>query len=431
MKAGNKKIFYSSLFILAVLVLTLPSALFAEKKLLYVNPFLIETGINQNDPIGDTIANHMVSVFASESSYDITTQDSHRAQVAKMEIKQTFGEEWAKQLMKKMNAHALVFGRVKKTGNNLLITAKILKRYGKSMRLHRIKTIKIRSRYPVEDKHTANDIKRASRALAVYLLDGDDDDIEDFLDDMYERVEDRLEAKEKKEIRGKINEEDRRFDKEIREYAMEKESEILRYNSLLRFGYGGFSWGVKLFNTDLGNYYPQGMGVFVDLILTPKNSASRIKGTSTRARHDFYVRVFYKQFVMSSSVEIKSLEAAGSDDIVSKGTINMYGADLGYRNKFLQFYFLMTSFEVYMSAAVRYQYYDESAANPLGGDDFRAVFHSIGGYVGLGLELAFFENIGLFGEYNIGFTPVGESWTNTEGHQVYFGITYRAEPFYY
>ena len=67
----------------------------------------------------------------------------------------------------------------------------------------------------------------------------------------------------------------------------------------------------------------------------------------------------------------------------------------------------------------------EMKDNKRGGDDREVYLFSIGIIGGAGIEVTIFSWMSIFAEYNIGYTPVGKSSRNIEGHQVYVGITWR------
>ena len=90
------------------------------------------------------------------------------------------------------------------------------------------------------------------------------------------------------------------------------------------------------------------------------------------------------------------------------------------------FYFIHELWQLYAIAAPRLlHYHSVMKDNRLGGPDRSVDLVSIGIIGGAGIEMTIVPMMGLFAEYNIGYTPVGKSHDNVEGHQVYVGLTWR------
>ena len=132
---------------------------------------------------------------------------------------------------------------------------------------------------------------------------------------------------------------------------------------------------------------------------------------------DCYSRLMTK-FFMATKDSIDESETA-----VSEHYLLISGIDPGIRLKTYSYLF-GKSFSFYISAAPRFVYCRTMYRNS--GDSYGVDknFFSIGVVGGTGFEISLYGNMGLFLEYNYGYTPVSETEANTEGHTVYAGVTF-------
>ncbi len=194
--------------------------------------------------------------------------------------------------------------------------------------------------------------------------------------------------------------------------ALIRESNTVRKASLIRLGGGAFGT-VHLADSKADKYYDDNWAAFADYFFS-RNRSRYGNG------HDYYARFTYKHFEMSDSkVEQKD------DYIVYKGKINAMALDAGLRYIY-GWYFWGRLWQGYVLAAPRVQHtnitsYDLDTKEKVDSKKYT----SLGIVGGAGIEVTLGPNWALFAEYNYGYMPVSKSKTNTEGHQGYFGISYR------
>lgn len=188
--------------------------------------------------------------------------------------------------------------------------------------------------------------------------------------------------------------------------------------SFVRIGYGGFG-SITMSDSTLSKYYKDGEAIFTELDIV------RLRNNNGNG-FDFFARYIYRTFSMTDSTfnDFQSTPPAlNSDDFrryeISKSKILMHGIDHGLRYS-MCFYLLYERWDIYVSVAYRYLYLKEKAESGLSYS-----FRTSGIICGLGIEVTLTDYIALFTEYQNGYTPIGESNRNVEGHQLYFGATFR------
>ncbi|TAL29402.1 MAG: hypothetical protein EPN93_21555 [Spirochaetes bacterium] len=398
---------FAALFFMAVL----PGGAWARsEKLVYIQDFAIEEGFPANDPVGRDIKNLLVEVFQAKTSYEITEDQTVEAALEEEQraqgINKCSDENCIRALMERIDSELMVYGRVKKAEGSYHITAKMLDRSSGVARLSRIRTLK----FKYDDM-----FERAIRALGLYLVTGDNDAIDQFLEKVHDREENEALILKSSELENKMQEKRLEAEKKVREAAAEWRRSMLARSPQLRVGYGAV---VTTREPDFDKYYTDRSAYFVDWIIRMNSSIEAVP------KYDMYYRLFYKSMRMSDSAV-----QGGTmfEDPVTRGKADIYGIDWGLRIRWSG-YFMMTSFDFYVLGAVRGQYYREQAPDPLNNKEtLKVEFYSFGGYGGAGIEIAFFRNLGFFVEFNTGYTPVGDSKANLEGNQLYCGVTLRSD----
>lgn len=206
---------------------------------------------------------------------------------------------------------------------------------------------------------------------------------------------------EKKKEKEKEEAEDRESDKE---WAA-RESRFNSRAPILRVAYGA----VSLNDSELDKLYGSGNAFMGDIFL----SRGRDRNGDG---FDTFFRYTYRSFAMPDDITTQPDGIAYG--IVSPGEMTMHSFDYSMRYV-VGAYFLWERWDIYILGGFRMQYTEVSAKNGLSDE-----YWSMGLVGGGGLEVTIFNGVGIFGEYNIGKTPVGDR--NIEGHQVYAGVTLRS-----
>jgi hypothetical protein len=163
----------------------------------------------------------------------------------------------------------------------------------------------------------------------------------------------------------------------------------------------------------LSDYYDRGFGIFAELAYL------RLRG-----RHgngiDLYGRLTYRFFYTRDSVVNRN-----TDLIYTENRLHLLSLDAGIRAVY-GVSFLGQLWQGYLLAAPRLLYYYAfSCESRSGAGDRETHLGSIGVIGGAGLEVTVTEGASLFAEYNFGYTPAGSPGRNTDGHQVWFGASWR------
>ncbi len=381
----------------------------SRSKMVYVRDFNIEEGYAANDQIKYRVREIIQEVFQRDNRYEITADDDIAVVIEQeekaMSIAKCTSDACIRKLMEKINAEVVVFGRVRKINDYTYITARYMDRSSGVPRVSKIRTIKYR-----HDDY----LEKGVRALGEYLVTGDDDSIDDFMDSVYNREEEERYRERRDEERKRVSDNENRYREMVVRAAEERRMQIVSRSPQLRFGYAFYH---SIADEKVDQYFTEQSGFFLDWIIRITDDVNE------PFKWDYFTRFFYKRFQMNDA----SLDPNGlvGKDVVSPSEASMYGFDMGFRFKTGR-YFMMTAFDLYVLGAARYQHYTEKAPDTFDkSNEIEVSFHSLGLYAGAGVEMAFFQNVGIFVEYNIGYTPVGDSEINVEGHQVYGGVTLR------
>lgn len=186
---------------------------------------------------------------------------------------------------------------------------------------------------------------------------------------------------------------------------------LVRNSSLFRIGYGG--WGTIIMqDSDLNSTYKDGQMVMADIFFYRYRTSRRfVSGL------DLYTRYTFRSFSAEKDIESES------GDIYKNGKINTISVDVGARY-ITGTIFLYELWQVYLLASPRWVSFKEEAEND-DGEYVGKSYYAVGFVGGIGFEVTILPYMGLFAEYNNGYTPVGDSDANVEGHQFFFGITIR------
>ena len=219
---------------------------------------------------------------------------------------------------------------------------------------------------------------------------------------------------EKRRQEAKEREKDLERNKELAADAVAEQASaerlrnFSRYNSFLKFGYGGFGL-VQNSDQKLNSAYGPGQAFMLEFLFGNFGSSE-----SSPHNFNFILRGMYRMYEMSA-------ERQAANAFVSKGNIGIMSGDLGMRY-ITGGLFLRLLWSVYAQVGMRMTYFKESAENNLSN-----TFYAMGVVGNLGMELALAPGFGIFGEAAYGYTGVGGSKANIDGLQVLFGIILRME----
>ncbi len=186
---------------------------------------------------------------------------------------------------------------------------------------------------------------------------------------------------------------------------------LARNSSLFRIGYGGLGI-IRMQDSTLSSNYKDGYLVMADIFFYRYRSSRKfVHGL------DLYTRYTFRSFSAEKDIESES------GDIYKNGEINTISVDVGARYIFGKI-FLYELWQIYLLASPRWVSFMEEAENDVG-EDVGKSHYAVGFVGGVGFEVTIFPYMGLFVEYNNGYTPVGDSNANIEGHQIFFGVTAR------
>ncbi len=180
----------------------------------------------------------------------------------------------------------------------------------------------------------------------------------------------------------------------------------------LRVGFAAPSM-IYMMDRDLKYYYNRSWGLMADCFFYKKKNR---RGNGL----DIGGRFTYRNFLIGDDIQEKT-----SSLLYGENRVHLMSWDICFRGV-IGAYFLHELWQLYAIVAPRLlHYHSVMMDNKLGGPDRRVDLVSIGIIGGAGIEVTIVPMMGLFAEYNIGYTPVGKSHNNVEGHQVYVGLTWR------
>lgn len=164
---------------------------------------------------------------------------------------------------------------------------------------------------------------------------------------------------------------------------------------------------------DLKRYYNESWGLMADCFFYRRRSR---RGNG----FDIGARFTYRDFTIGRDV-LENDEKL----VYESNRLHMMSWDLSIRGVIgVQFLHILWQFYV-IGAPRLLHYHSVLKENRQGGPDRRINLVSIGVIGGAGIEVAPVPMLSLFAEYTIGYTPVGVSHHNVEGHQVYVGFAWR------
>jgi hypothetical protein len=219
-----------------------------------------------------------------------------------------------------------------------------------------------------------------------------------------EEEEERL----KDEVAKKEKEEKENYGRDVsKRSSQEREGRLRKKTDFLRLGYGGPGLGdmVRIADKETDKIYKSGTGFFADLVF----------GKSI----EMYLRGYYKKFEMESTNEL-TLDPRMTK-APSLSTLTMYGLDYGFRFTIFSGYLFYELWDMYLIGAFRIFNTTKEAAD----NGVTNTFLSGGVIGGLIFQFTVSPGFGLFAEYNYGYTPVGKTTINVDGHQLYAGINLR------
>jgi hypothetical protein len=194
--------------------------------------------------------------------------------------------------------------------------------------------------------------------------------------------------------------------------AVYSESLSRACSPFIRVGFAAPSM-LSMMDRDLNYYYDKSWGLMADLFFFKKRSR---RGNGL----DIGARFTYRNFLIGDDIQDRT-----SQLLYRENRVHMMSWDISFRGV-IGAYFLHELWQLYAIASPRLLHYHAVMKdNKLGGEDKLVDLVSIGVVGGAGLEVTIVPMMGIFAEYNIGYTPVGKSSNNVEGHQVYVGLTWR------
>ncbi len=170
---------------------------------------------------------------------------------------------------------------------------------------------------------------------------------------------------------------------------------------------------IQMADRDLKRYYNESWGLMADCFFYRRRSR---RGNG----FDIGARFMYRDFTIGRDVLEKEEKLVNESN-----RLHLMSWDLIIR-AVIGVQFLHVLWQFYVIGAPRLlHYHSVLKENRQGGPDRRIDLVSIGVIGGAGIEVAPVPMLAIFAEYNIGYTPVGVSHNNVEGHQVYVGFSWR------
>jgi hypothetical protein len=190
------------------------------------------------------------------------------------------------------------------------------------------------------------------------------------------------------------------------------EREKRAFSSFLRVGFAAPSM-IYMMDKDLKYYYNTSWGLMADCFFFKKRNRL---GNGL----DIGARFTYRNFKIGDDIQ-----KARDDLLYGDNRVHMMSWDITFRGVY-GVYFLHELWQFYILGAPRFLlYHSVMKDSRIGDPDKKITLASIGFVGGAGVEVTLFSLMAIFAEYNIGYTPVGRSSNNVEGHQVYVGLVWR------
>ncbi|MBN1534540.1 MAG: hypothetical protein JXA20_17840 [Spirochaetes bacterium] len=170
---------------------------------------------------------------------------------------------------------------------------------------------------------------------------------------------------------------------------------------------------MNLQDDELSEYYDRGLGIFAEF------DYLRLRNRFGNGI-DLYGRLTYRYFWIRDSIVERN-----SDLVYTENRLHLLSLDAGVRAVY-GLPLLGLLWQGYLLAAPRLLYYYAfSCEGRSGAGDRETHLGSLGIVGGAGLEVTLTESASVFAEYNYGYTPVGSPRRNTDGHQAWFGASWR------
>ena len=386
--------------ILCLIIIILPYCVWAKSQnRTFINEFTAD-GVTKYTT---TKADGILKEEFLKARYTITDINALRAGLSTQELKMALGsndENDLKTILASGDVDYIVYGYIRSRGNYIFITAKMLDKSGGEAKLGRVKTVNIRNE--ILDKH----FEEACTLLAKYLMTGDTKKILQFQDQMLTEEKRYEVAKNKQRLTAQEETEYEKYQKRIEEKKEERRFNITKRDSFIRVAFNPYTITTddEAFNLS----FKEGQQFFVELDL-PIFSGTFALDLIMRYTGRYFPA--NKEGPLSNNLPWWSTyhldESLVADWENGYALFNAW--DIGFRLR-LNFYFLMTEFDIYGIGAL----------GKNGGS-----FNVFGGG---GVEIAFFPYIGFFMEYNRGKSAIvrGEQSINVEdNHQLLIGTVLR------
>lgn len=193
---------------------------------------------------------------------------------------------------------------------------------------------------------------------------------------------------------------------------VEREAMARASAPFLRVGFAAPTM-IAMADRDLKRYYNESWGLMADCFFYRRRNR---RGNG----FDIGARFTYRDFTIGRDVLEKEEKL-----VYESNRLHLMSWDLSLRGV-IGVRFLRVLWQFYLLGAPRLlHYHSVLKENRKGGPDRRIDLVSIGVIGGAGIEVTPVPMLALFAEYNIGYTPVGVSHNNVEGHQVYVGLAWR------
>jgi len=382
--------------ILCFMVIILPYCAWAKSQnKTFINGFTADSTISDMKISADSI---LKEEFLN-AGYHIADIGAIRAGLSTTELKMILGsndEKSLKNIMASGDVDYIVYGYIRSRNNYIFITAKMLDKSGGEAKLGRVKTVSIRKEL-LNNEISKDFFREACTLLSKYLITGNTKNVLKFQDKMLEEERRYEIAQRQKLLTAEEKADDEIYKRNIENYKIKRKETITKHDSVLRAAFNPYT--IITDNDEFNASFKEGYQFFVEW---------DIPFFSYKRNLDLVVRYTARYFPANTNNPLPSdfLDEKRLKDW-EKGRTVFNALDFGFRLK-LNFYFLMTQFDLYAIGAI-------------GGN--AGSFNAFGGG---GIEIAFFPYIGFFAEYNRGWSSIGEQNINVENNnQLLIGATLR------
>ena len=374
------------ILISSIVLLYCSHASAAEARKTFIKGFITD---NVSSVKRSTAENIFTSVLL-DSGYMIISMESLNARLSMEELKMALGSNDEKNLKDVMSASEvdyIVYGTIRSKAGYTFITVKMLDKSHGSAELGRIKTLRIKS----ELESTCYD--EACRVLACFLVNNDAKAVQKFQDQLFSEEKRFEKDKRDSALKNQEYQDEQKFRASVESYKRKRKRDIAGRYAFIRMAYNFYGAGSD--DDNFNDYFKDGTQFFFEMDV-PMNR-TELSGM------DMLFRYTVRYYAKEGDVAPANPEYA---DYWNEGQAVFNSFDFGLRYR-MGFYVLMTKFDLYALAALRYT-----------SSDFSGVY-------GFGFEIAFFPSYGFFVEYNRGKSDIGVSSLNIETNQVLIGLTVR------